>query len=176
MQIKRKAEKKTDYLQSVINESFWSGKLSVKQWRAAIKDPSMNHKAILVTSFTHMPSSVLLGEIGEKSFIKKWPEIRRFFPPENKRVILFDGIWGILTTGDSQYPVSLKISNLSKGRRELLAEVVNDPGISIYSLQKHVKRPYTRVYKDIKLLVEQGLVFIENNYQKWPKYFTSFFF
>ena len=109
-----------------------------------------------------MPAALLISEIGEKEFIKRWPAIRPLFNSqstnEQKRILLFDSIWGILTARDSQYPVSEKIASLSKGRRQLLQETVNDPGLSIYSLSRRVGRDYSRVFKDVKMLVSLDLL------------------
>lgn len=165
MQKRTTTQKRTKELQTIINERFWSGNLSAEKWRRAVKKPVMSHKSLIKTSFERIPSSVLVDEMGENIFINRWPEIRSLFSPANqqdkKRVLLFDGIWGILTTGDSQYPVSSKIAQLSKARRALLAEIVKNPGMPIYKLQKQVARPYSRVFKDVMTLVELSLVNIE---------------
>jgi len=130
-------------------------------------DPSLGHKTILKTSFDHMSVGVLVSQMGEKMFIKQWPAVRKLFDPGNsqdrKRLLLFDSTWGILTTGDSQYPVSEKVASLSKGRLALLREIVNYPGISIYALSVKVNRQYSRVFKDVKLLVQQQLVDVRSD-------------
>lgn len=43
-------------------------------------------------------------------------------------------------------------------RREVLKTVVRNPGISIYDLAKGLKRDYSRVLKDVRLLTEIGEV------------------
>jgi len=154
--------RKSKNLESALRAAFWSGNLPAKKWRQAVMDPAMGHKAILKTSFEQMPAAILVGNLGEKTFLKRWPGIRKLFDPENpgdqKRLLLFDSTWGILATGDSQYPVSDKVASLSKGRLELLRQIVNDPGISIYALSLKVRRQYSRVFKDVQLLVRQELV------------------
>jgi len=162
-----KNNKESKKIHSALRSAFWSGSLSEKKWRRVIRDHSMSHKAILKTSFEHMPASFLVNEIGKKGFAKRWPVIRKLFDPNNaneqKRILLFDSIWGIITTGDSQYPVSGKIVSLSKGRLLLLQETVNCPGLSIYALSRKVGRDYSRVFKDIKTLVSQNLVDIKED-------------
>lgn len=43
-------------------------------------------------------------------------------------------------------------------RREVLKTIVCNPGISIYDLAKGLKRDYSRVLKDVRLLTEIGEV------------------
>jgi hypothetical protein len=154
-------------LESAIRSAFWSGNLPEKKWRRAIREPSPDHKTILKTSFDHMPAVILVSELGERAFIKRWPEIRKLFDRGNvddqKRLLLFDSTWGILATGDSQYPVSEKVASMSRGRLGLLREIVNYPGVSIYALSLKVHRQYSRVFKEVKLLVQQRLVEIRKD-------------
>lgn len=150
-------------IQAIIDTAFWSGSISLKKWRqAVVNDRSLRHKTIIKTSFDFIPSTFIVREIGEQNFIKRWPAIRQFYNPADRhdknRLLLFDSTWGILAVGDSQYPVSENVANLSKGRRALLGEVARWPGISIYDLSKRMERDYSRVFKDVGMLVEQGLV------------------
>lgn len=165
----KKTKIKANDLQALINEGFWGGNLPVARWSAAIKDPMRASRFIIKTSFDYMPSKVLIHEMGEKQFIKAWPAIRSLFDQQNqqdlKRLKIFDCSWGILAAGDSQYPVSQKVANLSKGQRALLSEVVTWPGISIYALHKRAEREYSRVFKEVKLLVEQQLIEIRKAVQ-----------
>lgn len=154
-------------IRSALRTAFWSGGISVKKWRRAIRARSLSHKALVKTSFMHMPSVLLVREIGRKEFIKRWPELRKLFNPRNnserKRLLLFDSIWGLLTAGDSQYPVSEQIARLSKGRRQILREIVNHPGITIYALSEKVNRQYSRVFKEVKMLAALNLVDIKED-------------
>ena len=159
---------KAKYLAPIIRQAFWSGRLLPRKWRAAIMDAGLSHKSIIKTSFTHMPSSVLLDVMGKSTFVKRWPRIRTLFSSDDtmdsKCLLLFDSTWGLLTTGDSQYPVSEKVASLSKGRMALLSEIVNYPGeFSIYGLAKKLSRPYSRVFKDVKKLVSMDLVEIRDD-------------
>lgn len=157
----------TQDIRSALRAAFWSGDLSEKKWRRAIRDPAMGHQAILKTSFEHMPSPLLIREMGEKEFIKRWPSIRKLFdannPGEYKRLLLFDAIWGILTTGDSRYPVSEQTASLSKGRLQILREVVRHPGVSIYTLSRKLGRDYSRIFKEVKMLASQKLLEIKKD-------------
>jgi len=161
-----RAAKKQD-LAPVIRTAFWSGTLPEKKWRQAMQGSPAAHKLIVKTSFAQMPSTALIAELGEKRFLKVWPEIRKLFDPgdakDRQRLLLFDSAWGILATGDSQYPVSEQVAALSKGRLALLREIVNSPGLSIYNLAKKTARSYSRVFKEVKLLADYGLVAVEED-------------
>lgn len=64
----------------------------------------------------------------------------------------------MIATGDSQYPVDPDVAMMSHKRREILRLVVCNPGISAYSVAKRTERNYSRVYKDIQMLIEKGMV------------------
>lgn len=117
---------------------------------------------VFVQSFLHLPMDWLLEEIGEERFIVIWPEARKGFdsnsPLEDITLGAWDAIWGVKAAGDSQYPVSPEVASLPRIRREVLKTIVCNPGISIYDLAKRLKRDYSRVLKDVRLLAEMGEV------------------
>lgn len=117
---------------------------------------------VFVQSFLHLPMDWLLGEIGDERFIVIWPEVRNGFdsnsPLEDITLGAWDAIWGVKAAGDSQYPVSPEVASLPRMRREVLRTIVCNPGISIYDLAKRLKRDYSRVLKDVRLLTEMGEV------------------
>lgn len=132
------------------------------RWHRIIRGTSENHIKIFYQSFLHLPMSWLLKEIGPDRFIKIWPLIRHEFSEKSSadRKVKdgWDALWGIITVGDSQYPVTLQVSVLSKKRREIMQIIVRTPGISSYEIAKETKRDYSRVYKDISMLKELGIV------------------
>ena len=65
--------------------------------------------------------------------------------------------------GDSQYPVTDKTARLSKCRKDLLKVIAESPGVSIYQLAKQTQRQYSRVHKDVALLVKEGILEVVKN-------------
>lgn len=115
----------------------------------------VNNKTYLCSS-----SKATWQEIGDEKFIIIWPEVRKGFdenlPLEALVLDAWDAIWGVVGAGDSQYPVSHEVARLPRMRREVLKTVVCNPGISIYELAKRLRRDYSRVLKDIRLLTAMG--------------------
>ena len=136
--------------------------MPVKKWRRIMRGVNAAHNAIVRISYIYLPSIKILKEIGHEKFISQWPVVRELFNPdkaeEYNRLILFDAVWSVLVTGDSQYPVNAKISMLSKGRQAIIKATVETPGISIYQLAKAVNRDYSRVYKEVMLLKEKQIL------------------
>ena len=120
------------------------------------------HRKAFRQSFLYLPVRWLLQEIGEERFVEVWPEIRNEFnidsPEERTALDAWDAIWGMIATGDSQYPVDPDVAMISRKRREILQLVVCNPVINAYSVAKKTERNYSRVYKDIQLLIEKGMV------------------
>lgn len=135
--------------------AFWSGNLSEKKWLSIIRNPE-KHPEMTKTFFNTIPVDKALFIMGRKTFVDKWPLIRNFYSLDERkdraRQRLFDAAWSVIVTGDSQYPVTDQVANLSKGNKELLARVIQSPGISIYQLTKMVERDYSRVHKEVTSL------------------------
>lgn len=148
--------------QRILRQAFWSGDMSYKRWRGIMRSGPEGHRKAFWQSFLYLPLRWLLQEIGEERFIEVWPEIRDEFntdsPEERTAVDAWDAVWGMIATGDSQYPVDPGVAILSSRRREVLQIVVCNPGISAYSVAKKTERNYSRVYKDIQMLIEKGMV------------------
>ena len=144
----------------IIRSAFWSGHLTYRKWRGIVRRGPQAHMRIFVQSFLHLPMDWLLGELGDEKFISLWPEVRKEFstdsPFETAMRDAWDAIWGVMTAGDSQYPVSSEIARLPRMRREVLKKVVCNPGISVYDLAKRLSRDYSRVLKDVRLLTEMN--------------------
>lgn len=132
------------------------------RWRRIIRGNLHGHRKVFYQSFLHLPMSWLLQEIGVKRFINIWPEIRGGFrddsPSDRAARDGWDAVWGMATVGDSQYPVTTDTAELPRKRREIMRLVVTKPGISAYEIAKTTERDYSRVYKDIQLLVCKGMV------------------
>ncbi len=122
---------------------------------------------VFVQSFLHLPMEWLLGELGEKKFISFWPLVREQFSKDSPFEIqirdAWDALWGVKVAGDSQYPVRTRLADLPEKRREVLQAVVNDPGISIYALTRKLHRDYSRVFKDVRLLVAMDEIQIRHD-------------
>lgn len=148
--------------QRILRQAFWSGETSYRRWRGIMRRGPEGHRKAFWQSFLYLPVRWLLQEIGEERFIEIWPEIRDEFdmdsPEERTALDAWDAIWGMIATGDSQYPVDPEVAMISRMRREILQLVVCNPGISAYSVAKKTERNYSRVYKDIQLLIEKGMV------------------
>lgn len=148
--------------QRILRQAFWSGETSYRRWRGIMRRGPEGHRKAFWQSFLYLPVRWLLQEIGEERFIEVWPEIRNEFnidsPEERTAVDAWDAIWGMIATGDSQYPVDPDVATISRMRREILQLVVCNPGISAYAVAKKTERNYSRVYKDIQLLIEKGMV------------------
>lgn len=144
----------------ILRSAFWSGPLTYNKWRGIVRKGPREHAWVFVQSFLHLPMDWLLGEIGDEKFISIWPEVRKGFtadsPFENTALDAWDAVWGVMAVGDSQYPVSFEVARLPGRRLEVLKMVVCNPGISIYDLARRTHRNYSRVFKDVQLLVEMG--------------------
>jgi hypothetical protein len=118
------------------------------------------HMRIFVQSFLHLPMDWLLGELGDEKFISVWPQVRQEFsadsPFETAMRDAWDALWGVKVAGDSQYPVRSELAGLPGKRREALKAIVRNPGISVYELARELHRDYSRVFKDVRLLIEMG--------------------
>ena len=144
----------------ILRSAFWSGRLTYRAWRGMLRRGPQVHPRVFVRSFLHLPMDWLLGETGNEKFISIWPEVRKGVstdsPFETTVRDAWDAIWGVMVTGDSQYPVSSEIARLPRIRREVLKAVVCNPGISMYDLAKRTGRDYSRVYRDVRQLAEMG--------------------
>ncbi|MYI88693.1 MAG: hypothetical protein F4082_00025 [Gammaproteobacteria bacterium] len=145
----------------ILRQAFWSGAPTYRQFRGYLRDVE-THKKIVATSFRHLPMNFILEEYGKDRFIRDWPKIRSEFnfdqPLDQKPLETYDAIWGLWCVGDSQYPVSSAVARLSKRRKHIMRLVINEPGISIYSLAKRQNRNYSSVYKDVKYLIDLNLL------------------
>lgn len=146
----------------ILRQAFWSGKISYRKWRGILLGDATAHRNILLQAFRYLPISWLLREIGEDRFVKIWPSLRDGFdvssPEERNAKDAWDAVWGIVAAGDSQYPVDAAVGDLSTKRREILKLVINRPGATAYAIAKETGRSYSRVYKDIGMLVEKGVI------------------
>lgn len=145
---------------TILRSAFWSGRLTYRKWRGIVRKGPDEHMRVFVQSFLHLPMDWLLEEIGDERFVSIWPEVRRGFsmdsPFETTALDAWDAIWGVMAAGDSQYPVSPEVASLPRMRREVLKTVVRNPGISIYGLTKRLKRDYSSVLRDVRLLTDMG--------------------
>lgn len=146
----------------ILRRAFWSGGMSYRKWRGIMRKGPEGHRKAFWQSFHYLPMRWLLREIGEDRFIDVWPGIRSEFsttsPGERTARDAWDAVWGLLAVGDSQYPVDPHVAGLSRKRREILRFIVCNPGISAYAVARKMKRDYSRVYKDIRELVEKGMI------------------
>lgn len=144
----------------VLRSAFWSGRLTYRKWRGMVRKGPTLHMRIFVQAFLHLPMDWMLRELGEERFISVWPQVRSEFsndsPLETAVRDAWDALWGAKTAGDSQYPVSSEVASLPGKRREVLKAIVRNPGISVYDLAKVTGRDYSRVFKDVHLLIEMG--------------------
>jgi len=154
--------------QSQLRKAFWSGTFPYRKWSAIIgaRDFS-DHQETLKTSFQYLPVNWLLDEFKPQRFIRQWPELRTLFDPavpmEKKRLQIWDTLWALLATGDSQYPVSSTVAELGTKRRTFLREVIVHPGITTYEISRKHGRDYSRAYKDQQLLVGKGLLWMRED-------------
>lgn len=144
----------------ILRAAFWSGRMTYRKWSGIIRKGPEEHMWFFVQSFLHLPMDWLRKEIGDEKFITIWPEVRKGFdkniPLEAASLDAWDAIWGVIATGDSQYPVSAEVARFPRMRREVLKTVVRNPGISICDLAKRLDRDYSWVLKDVRLLTEMG--------------------
>lgn len=142
----------------ILRSAFWSGRLTYRAWRGIMRKGPKGHGRVFVQSFLHMPIAWLRKELGDDKFISIWPEVRKGFDKDSasERTSLeaWDAIWGVIAVGDSQYPISPQVARLSRLRREALRIIVQNPGISTYGLAKKTGRDYSRVLKDVSLLIK----------------------
>jgi len=146
----------------ILRRAFWSGEMEYKRWQRIMRGNLHGHRKVFYQSFLHLPISWLLHETGVKRFINIWPEIRDEFMDDSPSDRIardgWDAVWGMATVGDSQYPVTLDTAELPRKRREVMRLVVTKPGISAYEIAKATGRNYSRVYKDIQLLVGKHMI------------------
>jgi len=154
--------KEREYKEKVLRKAFWSGTMAYRKWRRIIRGEVEAHNGVFCQSFRHLPMRFLLQEVGKDHFVRIWPELHNSLSedsPEDKRARdAWDALWGMMTVGDSQYPVSSAVSNLSKKRREVMRLIVGNPGTSAYGIAKITGRDYSRVHKDISMLMDMGIV------------------
>jgi len=147
--------------------------MTYKKWRGIIGKGPEEHMRVFVQSFLHLPMDWLREELGDEKFITIWPEVRKGFdkniPLEASYLDAWDAIWGVIAAGDSQYPVSAEVARLPRMRRAVLKTVVCNPGISVYGLAKRLRRDYSRVLKDVRLLTEMGEIEIRPDPQSSRK-------
>ncbi len=145
----------------ILRQAYWSGAPTYRQFRGYLRDVE-KHKKVVAIAFRHLPMQFMLEEYGKDRFIRDWPKIRSEFsfdqPLDQKPLETYDAIWGLWCVGDCQYPVSSTIARLSKRRKQIMRLVINEPGISIYSLAKKQSRNYSSVYKDVKYLIDRRLL------------------
>ncbi|HCA79040.1 MAG TPA: hypothetical protein DEP53_04830 [Bacteroidetes bacterium] len=157
----------------ILRSAFWSGRLTYRKWRGIVRKGPEGHTWFFVQSFLHLPIEWLLKEINDEKFISIWPDVRKGFdknnPLEAASLDAWDAIWGVIAAGDSQYPVSHEVAHLPRMRREVLKTVVCNPGISIYDLAKRLRRDYSRVLKDVRLLTEMSEIEIRPDPQSSRK-------
>ena len=157
----------------ILRAAFWSGRMTYKKWRGIIGKGPEEHMRVFVQSFLHLPMDWLREELGDEKFITIWPEVRKGFdknkPLEAASLDAWDAIWGVIAAGDSQYPVSAEVARLPRMRRAVLKTVVCNPGISVYGLAKRLRRDYSRVLKDVRLLTEMGEIEIRPDPQSSRK-------
>lgn len=157
----------------IIRAAFWSGRMTYRRWREIIRKGPEEHMRIFVQSFLHLPMDFLREEIGDEKFITIWPEVRKGFdkniPLEASCLDAWDAIWGVIAAGDSQYPISAEVASIPRMRRAVLKTVVRNPGISIYDLAKRLRRDYSRVLNDVRLLTEMGEIEIRPDPQSSRK-------
>ncbi len=142
----------------ILRSAFWSGRLTYRVWRGMVRRGPGAHLRVFVQSFLHLPIDWLLSELGDEKFISVWPQVRGEFSSESPFELTmrdaWDALWGVKVAGDSQYPVSSELAGLPGKRREVLKAVVRNPGISVYALARELGRDYSRVFKDVRLLIE----------------------
>ena len=147
--------------------------MTYRKWRGIVRKGPEGHTRFFVQSFLHLPMEWLLKEIADEKFISIWPEVRKGFdknkPLEAVSLDAWDAIWGVIAAGDSQYPVSAEVARLPRMRRAVLKTIVRNPGISIYDLAKRLRRDYSRVLKDVRLLAEMGEIEIRPDPQSSRK-------
>jgi len=148
--------------QRILRQAFWSGEMRYKRWRGIMRKDPNGHRRAVLQSFLYLPVRWLLDEIKEEKFIKVWPKIRKMFngdsAEEKTAVNAWDAVWGMIAACDSQYPIDPNIAMISRKRREILQLVVGHPGISAYLVAKKTGRDYSRIYKDVQILIEKGMV------------------
>lgn len=157
----------------ILRAAFWSGRMTYRKWLGIIRKEPAEHMWVFVQSFLHLPMDWLRKEIGDDMFITIWPDVREGFDKNKPLEVLYldawDAIWGVIAAGDSQYPVSYEVARLSRMRRKVLRTVICNPGINIYDLAKELRRDYSRVLKDVRLLTEMGEIEIRPDPQSSRK-------
>ena len=151
-------------LQKTLKMAFWDRTIPPAKWRKAIcqGDPEL-YDNVIASSFKYLPMRWLVDQVGEERFVKRWPLLRGSLqdvhdPIAMQRLEAWDALWGILSVGDSQYPIREEIISLGRKKLELLRTIVTHGVCSTYNLAKISGRNYSRVYKDVQYLVEEGLV------------------
>jgi len=157
-------EKRREILDREIRKTYWSGPPPLERFLAWWRNPR-RHAAMLRAALTYMdPMALLRFAMGSEWLVRHWPDLREGFsesdPLETQARDVWDALWGAYAVGDSQYPAHLMrtVAHLGKARRRLLREIVVEPGLSVYALAKRLRRDYSRVYKDVRLLETLGLV------------------
>jgi hypothetical protein len=151
-------------IQKTLKMAFWDRNIAPATWRQAISRGEIEScRNVISASFKHLPVRWLMRQMGEEMFIKRWPVLRtvladRHDPIAIQRLEAWDALWGMLAVGDSQYPVRAEIANMGRKKRGLLKDIVHNGTSSTYELAKSSGRDYGRVYKDVRSLIDAGLV------------------
>lgn len=151
-------------IQKMLKMAFWDRTIAPAAWRQAIRRGEIEVcRNVISASFKHLPVRWFVRQMGEDVFIKRWPVLRtvladRHDPIAIQRLEAWDTLWGILAVGDSQYPVRAEIANMGRKKRGLLKAIVHNGISSTYELAKSSGRDYGRVHKDVRSLVDAGLI------------------
>ena len=101
--------------------------------------------------------------IGEKKFVGVWKDIRDDVNPNRTSAVqgkvILDGLWSSLMTGFAFGSRNINIDKpMSRQLKGTYLDICQNSARNIYQVAKDINRPYNRVYADVKLLQEIGLI------------------
>jgi hypothetical protein len=101
--------------------------------------------------------------IGDRQFLKSWQSIRLDVDSEHtssrQGKIILDGLWAMMMTGFAFSGYAYVLDKpMSKQLKATYVDICSRSSKNIYQVARDMNRPYSRVYADVKRLLEIGLV------------------
>lgn len=142
--------------------AFWSYHITRQQWREFFltQNPSFFYETI-----DKLHPKIVCGILGEKVFLKTWPELRleaweKAEPHSTfaRRLRQWDAYWSLKKIGAPGLEPRIDFNKLPRRRKEFLIEALRHPGLSVYAISKRLGMTYCRAHEHMTKLSTQGFL------------------
>lgn len=133
-------------------------------WFNAMTDRKHHeHKKVLDRSVSIFSGVDFVRLLGDVNFINVWQHMRDDVNIEGasskQGKVILDSLWSMMMTGFAFFHHDIGIEKpISKQLKATYLDISSRSSKSIYQVARDMKRPYSRVYADVKRLNEMGLV------------------